>query len=141
MNRKLLACVGLGLAGVVATGVAQAQRTLTIDTIYDPQSRVDFSGAPYAGMTWIDANSWLEVRGGRNGTEWVRVDAANGQRTVLLDAPRIQAALAALPGVDREDAGNAARGADLNPARTGALTTIADDLYHYDVSADRAVRL
>ena len=142
MNRHLAACVGLGLAGFVAVGVAQtAPRALTIDAIYDPQDRLDFSGNPYTGMSWLDDSSWLEVRGGRNGTEWIRVDAATGQRTTMLDAGRIQNALAALPGVDREDAGLAARGADLNARRTGALVTLADDLYHYDIASERAARL
>src|SRR5688572_6641297 len=142
MKRRLLACVGLGLAGLVATGAAQtAQRALTIDTIFDPQARLDFSGAPYTGMTWLDASSWLEVRGGRAGTEWVRVDAATGQRTALFDAARMQAALAAVPGVDRDDAALAARSADLDSRHTGALATIDDDLYHYDIASGRAVRL
>ena len=144
MDRKLLACIGLGLAGLVATGAAQnAQRALTIDTIYDPQARLDFNGAANANMTWLDAASWLEVRGGRAGTEWVRVDAATGQRSQLFDAARMQDALAAMPGLDRDDAVQAARSGDvtLDAPRTGALLTINDDLYHYSISSGRAVRL
>ena len=47
----------------------------------------------------------------------------------------MEAALASLPGVTRDEAALLARSSDLtfNPARTGALVTIADDLYFYDV--------
>ena len=52
-------------------------------------------------------------------------------------------AIAALPGVTREEARLLARSGDLmlNPAKTAALVTIADDLYVYDIAAGRISRL
>ena len=78
----------------------------------------------------------FQQSGTRN--EWLKVDAASGQTSPLFDAGRMETALASLPGVTRTEAGLVARSSELtfNPARTGALVTIADDLYFYDI-ADR----
>ena len=55
----------------------------------------------------------------------------------------MEAALASLPGVTRDEAALLARSGDLilNPARTGALLTIADDLYFYEFASAKADRL
>ena len=45
----LTACVVLLVSG---SGLAQ-QRALTIDEIYHPEQRVDFSGRTPAGLTWL----------------------------------------------------------------------------------------
>ena len=55
----------------------------------------------------------------------------------------MEAALASLPGVTRDEASQIARSSDLtfNPSRTGALLTIADDLYFYSFASAKAERL
>ena len=52
----------------------------------------------------------------------------------------MEAALASLPGVTRDEAAQIARSSDLilNPARTGALLTIADDLYFYSFAVGKS---
>ena len=62
---------------------------------------------------------------------------------MLFDPTRMEAALAALPGVTREEASERARSNDLvlNPSRSGALVTLGDDLYFYDFSSATAARL
>src|SRR5687768_17609284 len=120
---------------VASVGLAaQGQGTLTIDAIFDPASRVDFSGAPTTTMTWLDADTWLQPRRSGGSVTWVKVDAESGRTTPLFDADRMQAAIAALPGVTRAEAELLARSSDLtfNPARTAALFSLADDLYVYD---------
>ena len=134
------------MAFVFVTSVVSAQaplRTLTIDAIYDPDRRVDFSGAPPTTLRWMDDETLLQTRRDGSGVEWLKVDAASGRTSPLFDQARMEAALAALPGVSREDAAARARAADLlfNPARTGALVTIGDDLYFYDVTRATAIRL
>jgi dipeptidyl-peptidase-4 len=118
-------------------------RELTIDVIYDPERRVDFSGTPTTNLRWMDDASYLQARRVGTGVEWLKVDAASGQTTPLYDAARMEAALAALPGISREQASDRARAADLifNPPRTAALVSINDDLYVYEFAADRAARL
>ncbi len=104
------------VAAIVSLGAlaaAQApQRLLTVDAIYHPERRVDFSGSPSSDITWLDAE-------------------------------RMESAFASLDGVTRDDASRVARSGDLvfNDARSGALVTIADDLFAYDFTSGRAARL
>ena len=134
----------LVFAALCATLGAQAPpRRLTVDEIYHPQRRVDFSGAPSTDITWVDASTYaVPARQGR-GVEWQKVDAVSGRATPLFDADRMEMALAALPGVTREESALLARSGDLtfNPARTVALLTIDDDLYVYDFASGAATRL
>jgi dipeptidyl-peptidase-4 len=78
-----------------------------------------------------------------NGVEWLKVDAASGETSPLFDAGAMEAALASLPGVTRDEASRAARSDDLilNPSRTAAVVTIADDLYFYGFMSKKAERL
>ena len=138
------ACLGLAAVALAGTLSAQAPpRALTVDAIYDPERRVDFSGAPATTLRWIDEATYLQTRRAGGGVEWLTIDAASGRASVLFDPSRMEAALAAMPGVSGTDASERARASDLtlNPSRTGALVTIGDDLYVYDVASNAATRL
>src|SRR5215510_4590673 len=101
--------VRLGIACAVlaiAVSARAQQKPLTIDAIYDPQARVDFSGTPPTDIRWLDEAHYLTVKrasGGR-GFEWLKVDASSGRTEPLFDAERMTAALAAIPGITRDDA-------------------------------------
>jgi dipeptidyl-peptidase 4 len=141
---RRLACVCLAAAALASVTLAQAPpRELTVDVIYDPEARVDFSGAPPTNLRWVDEMKYLQMRRAGRRVEWLVVDAATGQTSPLFDADRMEDALAALPGMTREIAEEHARSDDLtfNSSRTAALITIDDDLYFYDFSAGRATRL
>jgi dipeptidyl-peptidase-4 len=129
--------------GALAAAQAPPQRLLTVDAIYHPERRVDFSGAPSTDIAWLDADTYVTPRREGRGTQWLEVTAATGQSAPLVDADRMESAFASLAGVTRDDASRVARSGDLifNPARTGALVTIADDLFAYDFAAGRAARL
>ena len=135
MRSVLRLAAAIAIASALVAGVsAQVQRRmLSIDAIYDPDQRVDFSGTPATNLRWIDANMYLERRRTANGAEWLKVDAASGRTTPLFDTTHMASALAAVPGVSRDDATDTARGNDItfNPAWTAALVTIDDDLYVY----------
>ena len=135
----------LAAAALLVGGTAAAQqKPLTIDLVYG-ENRVDFSGSPPADPTWIDESAWVWSRPveGSRGREWVRVDAGTGGTSPLFDAARMEQAIASLPGVTREEARLLSRDADLhfNAARSAALLTIADDLYWYEFSTGRVIRL
>jgi dipeptidyl-peptidase-4 len=156
-SRSACARVVAALVFVLAAGIARAQqKQLSIEAIYDPDKRVDFSGSPPTDLTWIDDGRYLWVkRPGRDvptslpssspkvGREWLVVEASTGRSTALFDAARLEQALASLPGVTREEVSLLLREEDLTltPSKNGALITIADDLYFYDFGASRAVRL
>jgi dipeptidyl-peptidase-4 len=134
----------LGLALVCASAllVGQGRKPLSVATIYDPQTRVNFSGA-VPRVEWLDDDTYLLPRRQGPDVTWQKVNAATGQSSTLFDPAAMEAALAALPGVARADAARAVRSGtlDFNPAHTGALVTIGSDLYFVDFAAARAARL
>ena len=69
-------------------------RRLTIQAIYDPDQRVDFSGAPPTNLRWIDDDSYLQTRRTNGSVEWLKVDAVSGRSSPLFDAARMEAAFA-----------------------------------------------
>ena len=131
------------VATLVTVDAQVGSRLLTVDDIYSPSRRVNFSGAVDTGITWLDASAYLTRRRAASGVEWMKVDAASGGTSPLFDAGPMEAALSSLPGVTRDEASEIARSSDLtfNPARTGALVTIADDLYFYSFSSAKVERL
>ena len=144
MVRRISAPLLLGVIALTAAiGAQTPQSTLTLDVLYDPQARVNFSGAPPTNITWLDADSYLLTSRGSRGIERLRVEAASGRATPLFDAARMEDALAAMPGVNRGAAERAARSSrlTLDPSRTAALLDVAEDLYFYDFATGRAVRL
>ena len=146
MTARLRRPIGLSFAvAALATSlvVAQGQKRLSIDAIYDPPTRTNFSGTPPPAITWIDESTYLMATRGGGRVSWVTVDAASGRESPLFDASRLETALAATPGIGRDAAASAARANNLifNPTRTGALLTIADDLYFYQFGQGEAVRL
>jgi len=98
---RLSACLTLTVAALAATLSAQGQRMLTIETIYDPATRTSFSGTAPPDITWIDADTYITAKRAGGRSEWVKVDAASGRESSFLDTARMEAALAALPGVTR----------------------------------------
>jgi dipeptidyl-peptidase 4 len=144
-RRPTVLLLALAAAAVCLStaGTAQGLRPLTLDAIYGPEGRVDFSGAPETTLTWIDDESYRVARQTGRGVQWVRVDAATGTAAALLDQDRMEAALRALPDVTAGQAAAAAWSSPpaLDTARTGALLTIAGDLYYYDMAAGSARRL
>jgi dipeptidyl-peptidase 4 len=143
-KRTLAVAVFLGILATLPTVDAQVgSRRLTIDDIYGPTRRINFSGTPETGIAWIDPATYLTRRRAATGVDWLKVDAASGRTSPLFDAGPMEAALASLPGVTREEASQLAHSGDLifNPSRTGALLTIADDLYFYAFGPAKAERL
>ena len=132
------------LVVLIAAPLAEAQqRLLTIDDIYDPATRVNFSGNSPVDVRWMDATHCLLPRAANGGTSWIVVDAATASERTLFDAEKMEAALARLPGVNQSDARRVARsrGIEFDPRYASALVTIGSDLYFYTLSTDTAVRL
>lgn len=137
-RRSLLGGLLIGLA-LTASPNAQ-QKRLTLDDIYDPIQRVNFSGAPAPDITWLDDARYVLAR---SGGAFVSVDAASGAEASLFDPAKMEAALAALAGVGADEARRAARSRSLtfNRPHTAAVVQIADDLYGYTFESGRVVRL
>ena len=126
-----------------ASALAQT-RTLTIDDLYDPQKRIDFSGGAPTGMAWISDTHYVWPRPGERGSvEWVKVDAATGGAEPLFDAAKMRAAFDALPGLRAEDVKGLPnqRGLEMNVQRSAVIVSIGSDLYYYPFGSERAMRL
>jgi dipeptidyl-peptidase-4 len=144
MVPALRLCAVLCLCAATLPAVPSAQapaQALSIGAIYSPERRVDFSGTPPTGLRWIDDANYLQTRRTGGGIEWLRVDAASGRSSVIVDRTRLETALAALPGVSAEMARLAASDPTFNPTFTAAFVVLDDDLFYYDFGSTVASRL
>src|SRR5687768_6377722 len=126
-----------------AAAVAQ-EKLLTIEDIFDPVKRVNFSGSPPSGLEWLaDGEHYLHARRGGGATTLMRVNARTGEAAPFFDAARMEAALAKVQGVTAEEARRLSRlgSYHFNRAQTAVLLNAADDLVHYELGAESAVRL
>ena len=111
------------IATLVTVDAQVGSRRLTVDDIYSPNRRINFSGSPDTGITWLNPSTYLSRRRGANGVEWLKVDAGSGRTSPLFDAGSMETALAALPGVTRDEAAELARSSDLTLRRGGVSVT------------------
>jgi dipeptidyl-peptidase-4 len=130
------------LCAVAAPALGQ-RRPLTLATIYDPASRINFSGPPPPTIAWIDATHYAQAVEGKAGVEWKKIEAPTGAETSLFDAARMAAVLGELPGVTSAEAGRAALSRSLvfNSAYSAVLVRLSDNLYVYRFGDSRAIRL
>jgi dipeptidyl-peptidase 4 len=137
-------CLAFLLMLVSGAAVHAQQRLLTIDDIYDPDTKIRFSGTPATGLAWIDRAHFAWPRdAGAPLVDWLRVEATTGRTEPLFDSARMQAAIATLPGVSADEARRLARSRELvfDPACSAALLTIGGHLYHYAFASDRIERI
>ena len=99
VSALMLAALSANPAGVLAQS-----RSLTLDDIYDPATRVNFGGNPVPAMTWIDDVRYLVAQRDGEGVVWTEVNARDGRTAPLFDAAAFQKAVSALSGVSPEEA-------------------------------------
>jgi len=101
----------------IVVGTAGAQQTLlTLDDIYDPNTRINFNGNPPPRLAWIDQGHYAwsrQVGAGGRTVDWVKVDAATGNVQPLFDAAKMEAAIGRLQGVAADEARRLAHSRDL----------------------------
>ena len=133
------------LATVWAAPARAQQKALTLDDIYDPQHKVEFSGQPVTGLAWIDDTHylWPRTEAQAKTTELLKVDALTGNTQPLFDVARFETTLGTLEGVTPEDAKRLARQRSyvMDESRRALVLTIGSDLYLYDLASGRARRL
>jgi dipeptidyl-peptidase-4 len=134
-----------GLLAILAGAADSAaqQKRLTLDAIYNPAVRVAFSGQPTSEIMWLDDARYRRAQPVEGGVAWVAVDAATGAEQPLLDADRMEAALARVDGIGPDAARRAARsrGMRFNHGATAVLVDVDNDLFLYVPGAGRAERL
>ena len=142
-TRRTFICALFLLFSISPTALAQT-KLLTIDDIFDPGKRINFSGNP-SNPRWLkDGLHYLVVSKERNAfPRLLKVNAVTGKADPFYDAAKMQAAFAALPGINKDDARRLANQTsyEMNPAETAVLINFANDLFYYEFGSDRAVRL
>ena len=134
-GRRATASAGVAaLAAVLLTGSAAAQqRLLTLDDIYHPDRRVDFSGDVPAGLAWLSDTHYLRTdrEPGGGPADLTAVDAVTGAAEPLVDGAALERALADLPGMSAATARRAARRPRLvwNADHSAAIMNLSNDLH------------
>jgi dipeptidyl-peptidase-4 len=143
-NRKTSLLALLVLLCSAGAGLAQ-EKLLTIDDIFDPVKKINFSGTPTPGLQWLkDGDYYLQGKADNTGAiQLLRVNARTGEATPFFAAARMEAALMKLQGMKPADARRLAHQGSyqLNPAQTGVLLNHQGDLIYYELGGDRAVKL
>jgi dipeptidyl-peptidase-4 len=135
------------LVVIFMSAAAPAQnKQLTIDDIYDPVKKVDFSGSPPTGLRWLSSgNHYLQSKTDSKTrvAQLLKVNYATGEGSPFFDAAKMEAAFVTLPGMSREDAQSLSRlgSYQMNDDQTAALINHANDLFYYEFGASKAVRL
>ncbi len=115
-------------------------KRLTLDMIYGPEKRRNFSGVFPTGLQWREG----EARYNRN---WagrkVQVDAATGAQTPLKEesTEKLEQALLKLEKISKKDAKKMAGGGTKSPQKDAVLISHANDLFYHRTGQESAVRL
>jgi dipeptidyl-peptidase-4 len=120
------------------------QKTLTVEEIYHPDKKVNFSGTPPAEIEWLaDGEHYLQGKKDGKLTTLLKVSARTGESAPLFDAAKMEAALAKIQGVTKEEAHELAHqdSYQLNASQRAVLLNAANDLVYYELGADEAARL
>src|SRR5262245_43585468 len=90
-NTRRVLCGVLLIAGVSfwASLAAAQPRRLSLEDLYDPSGRVNFSGVTPPSITWIDAAHYVTSRASGDTVTWSSVDAETGTATPVLESTRL----------------------------------------------------
>lgn len=141
---RVAVAIVAGLIWSVFPAWAQTPRALTIDDLYDPATRIDFSGGAPSGLAWLSDTHYVWPKPDGGGVEWQKVAAATGTSAPLFDRKAVSDRAAQALGLESAALGRALGnlGLEMNPERTGAVVSLENDLYFVPFGAsDRAQRL
>ncbi|MDX6305094.1 MAG: dipeptidyl-peptidase 4, partial [Blastocatellia bacterium] len=133
MRKQILLAAGL-LVLVLAPSLRAQDKLLTIDDIFDPAKRVNFSGTPSTPRWLKDGVHYIVASKDRSASpRLLKVNALTGKSEPFYDSVKMEAAFAALPGFGKDVAHRLANQSSyqMNPAETAALINHAGDLFYY----------
>jgi dipeptidyl-peptidase-4 len=126
-----------------STAALAQEKLLTIDDIYDPAKRVNFSGSPPQGLKWLkDGLYYLQAKPDQKSglSQVMKVKATSGEASPFFDASKMEAALSRLPGIKAQEAKDLAHADSyhLNPDETAILLNHGHELIYYPLGGDNA---
>lgn len=145
-QRRSRLLLTLMLLCLCSTTLLAQSKLLTIDDIYDPVKRVNFSGQPPLNLQWLkNGNFYLQSRKDQlTGTaQLFKVNAVTGEAAPFYDAAKMEAALARLPNTSADDAKKLAHlsAYQMNPAQTAVLLNHKNNLVYYELGTDAAAQI
>jgi dipeptidyl-peptidase-4 len=144
VRKRSYAFFVLAIALFQASAVLAQEKLLTIDDIFDPAKRTNFSGTP-ANPRWLkDGIHYIVVSKDRTASpRLLKVNAITGKSEPFYNAAKMEAAFDALSGISKEAAKRLANQAtyQMNPEETAVLINQSNDLFLYEFGSDRAYRL
>src|SRR5262245_19776535 len=81
---------------LAATSAAAQKKALTLDDLYDPEKKVDFSGNVPSGVAWTSDTHYVYAKtdgGRRTSVDRLRVEAVSGKSEPHFDAAKMEQAL------------------------------------------------
>lgn len=119
-------------------------RELTLENIFDPKAKVSFAGTPQFGFHWLDDKTfaWPRTEDGKV-VEQAVIETESGNKRVLFNVAKLEAAATKIAGVSSEEAAGFAkqRSWNVSPNKKSALLTIGNDVYLYTFDSDSMTRL
>ncbi|HEV7487827.1 MAG TPA: DPP IV N-terminal domain-containing protein [Thermoanaerobaculia bacterium] len=119
-------------------------RELTLENVFDPKQRVSFGGTPQGGFHWLDDKTfaWPRTEEGKV-VEHAVIETETGNKRVLFNAAKLEAAAKKIAGVSGDEAAAFAkqRGWNFSPNKKSVLLNIGNDVYMYTFDADSMTRL
>ena len=84
----------------------KVNKSITFETIYDPNEKVNFRGSPISGLTWLkDGEHYLHVRDGR----LYKVHSESGRSILFFDPNELAKGLKSLSTMDEKTADSSSR--------------------------------
>ncbi|HUS12354.1 MAG TPA: S9 family peptidase [Pyrinomonadaceae bacterium] len=144
MRRYLWWFFVLALIFFQVSSVLSQEKLLTIDDIYDPVKRVNFSGT-VPSIRWLKDGKHYLLTNEASRTDvpkLQKVEAVTGVATAFFDSAKMQAALRGV-GITEPDAKELSnRGTyEFNHNDTAVLLNSNNDLFYYQLGSDKAVRV
>jgi dipeptidyl-peptidase 4 len=134
----------------LAPAVSAQQASLTLEHLYDPETRLAVPAPHRVGQEvarWLGDTRVLRAapdpEAGPGAFVHVVIDVETGAASPLFDVAGLEAALSRVPGVAPADAARLARlpAYTFDPAVTGLLVTVNDDLHWWTFGSEQVVRL
>jgi dipeptidyl-peptidase-4 len=143
-NPSRFLCAVIFLLSLSLHALAQ-QKLLTIDDIFDPAKRINFSGT-VPNIRWLkDGKHYLLANDAakKDVPRLQKVDAVRGEAVPFLDAAKMEAAFMSLGGISEQDAKQLAnRGSyKFNNDETAVLINWSNDLFYYQLGSEKAMRV
>ncbi|HET7435851.1 MAG TPA: S9 family peptidase [Thermoanaerobaculia bacterium] len=129
---------------LAALPLSAQKKQVTLEAIYEPTTKVAFSGAIQSGFDWLDDNTFVWPKKDATGklVSWQLYDATTGKARSFFDRDKVQQALVSA-GLSADVAKEAASAKSLtfDAKKSAAVMSIAGDLFLYNFAKNSVTRL